>query len=153
MSHPSSPSSVDEERRLAGRYLLRRPVGRGGAGVVWKASDELLGRTVAIKECILPPTVDEADRQKLLARVMREARTAARLDHPALVTVFDVVQENDRPWIVMEYVDSRSLSQVVRQDGPLPPARVVDIGLVVLDALEVAHSGGVLHRDVKPANV
>src|SRR3954471_11292215 len=127
MSASSSPSTAQEERRLAGRYLLRRPVGRGGAGVVWEARDELLGRTVAIKECILPPTVDDTDRDKLLTRVLREARTAARLDHPALVTVFDVVQENGRPWIVMEYVDSRSLSQVVRQDGPLPPARVADI--------------------------
>src|SRR3954469_12670168 len=153
MSRPSSTASTDEQRRLAGRYLLRRPVGRGGAGVVWQGSDELLGRTVAIKECMLPPTVDDVDRDKLLTRVMREARTAARLDHPALVTVFDVVQENDRPWIVMEYVESRSLSQVIRQDGPLPPAQVAEIGLTLLDALHVAHSAGVLHRDVKPANV
>src|SRR3954469_20167365 len=93
MSRPSSTASTDEQRRLAGRYLLRRPVSRGGAGVVWQASDELLGRTVAIKECMLPPTVDDSDREKLLTRVMREARTAARLDHPALVTVFDVMQE------------------------------------------------------------
>src|SRR3978361_176157 len=146
MSGPSSPASTEEQRRLAGRYLLRTPVGRGGAGVVWKASDELLGRTVAIKECMLPPTVDDADRDKLLTRVMREARTAARLDHPALVTVFDVVQESGRPWIVMEYAESRSLSQVVRQDGPMPPAQVVDIGLTLLDALRVAHNAGVLHR-------
>jgi hypothetical protein len=153
MSGPSSPASTEEQRRLAGRYLLREPVGRGGAGIVWKASDELLGRTVAIKECMLPPTVDDADRDKLLTRVMREARTAAGLDHPALVTVFDVVQESGRPWIVMEYVESRSLSQVVRQDGPLPVAQVVDIGLTLLEALRVAHQAGVLHRDVKPANV
>src|ERR1700712_5134887 len=153
MSGPSSPASTQEQRRLAGRYLLREPVGRGGAGVVWKASDELLGRTVAIKECMLPPTVDAAARDKLLSRVMREARTAARLDHPALVTVFDVVQESGRPWIVMEYVESRSLSQVIRQDGPMPVAQVVDIGLTLLDALYVAHGAGVLHRDVKPANV
>ena len=120
---------------------------------MWKASDELLRRTVAIKECMLPPTVDDADREKMLTRVMREARTAARLDHPALVTVFDVVQESGRPWIVMEYVESRSLSQVVRQDGPMPVSQVVDIGITLLDALYVAHTAGVLHRDVKPANV
>src|ERR1700712_4284407 len=153
MSGPSSTASTDEQRRLAERYLLRRPVGRGGAGIVWQASDELLGRTVAIKEGMLPPTVDDADRERLLTRVMREAQTAARLDHAALVTVFDVVQENGRPWIVMEYVESRSLSQVIRQDGPLPPAQVAAIGLTLLDALHVAHSAGVLHRDVKPANV
>src|SRR3954447_11878617 len=153
MSVSSSPSATQEERRLAGRYLLHRPVGRGGAGVVWEARDELLGRTVAIKECILPPTVDDADRDQLIARGMREARTAARLDHPSLGTVFGVVQESERPGIVMEYVASRSLSQVVREDGPLPPTRVVEIGLAVLDALQVAHSAGVMHRDVKPANV
>src|ERR1700709_1374063 len=153
MSGSSSPASTEEQRGPAGAYVLPETVGRGGAGVVWKAKDGLLRRAVAIKGCMLPPTVDDADREKLLTRVMREARTAARLDHPALVTVFDVVQESGRPWIVMEYVESRSLSQVVRQDGPLPVAQVVDIGMTLLDALRVAHGAGVLHRDVKPANV
>ncbi|GGL20243.1 serine/threonine-protein kinase [Planomonospora parontospora] len=141
-----------EGRRVAGRYHLLEPIGRGGMGTVWKAHDELLDRTVAIKEVRYSAALGE-DVQTLNQRLLREARAAARLTHPNVVVVYDVIEENEQPWIVMQLVQSRSLGQVLREDGPLPPRQVAEIGLALLGALQSAHDAGVLHRDVKPENV
>ncbi|AQZ67518.1 hypothetical protein BKM31_44070 [[Actinomadura] parvosata subsp. kistnae] len=139
---------------LAGRYRLLAQLGQGGMGTVWRAMDELLRQEVAIKEVRLPPNLDESARSELVDRTLREARAAAALrDHPSIVTVHDVVLDDGRPWIVMELVRGRSLDRVVRDDGPLPPARVAGIGLRMIEALSAAHASGILHRDVKPANV
>jgi serine/threonine protein kinase len=138
---------------LGRRYRLLSQVGRGGMGRVWHAHDDLLHRDVAVKEVIFPPGLTDSDREVLYERTLREARSAARLSHPGIVTVHDVVEEDGRPWIVMEYVRARSLQEVLDSDGRLPPARVADIGVQMLAALRVAHASGVLHRDVKPANV
>ncbi|MBE3009380.1 serine/threonine protein kinase [Microbispora sp. NEAU-D428] len=143
---------MDEERRVAGRYHLLEPIGRGGMGVVWRAHDDLLDRTVAVKEVLYHPTSEE-DREMFNRRTIREARAAGRIDHPNVVVVHDVIEEDGRPWIVMQLVQSRSLGQLLREQGALPPGRVAAIGLQVLDALCTAHAAGVLHRDVKPENV
>ncbi|MCP2359455.1 serine/threonine protein kinase [Nonomuraea thailandensis] len=139
-------------RRIAGRYQLQEPIGRGGMGIVWRAYDELLDRTVAVKEVRYAAALGE-EVQLLNRRTMREARAAARFEHPNVIVVHDVIEEDERPWIVMQLVPSRSLGAVIKQDGPLPPKRVAEIGLAVLDALHRAHEAGVLHRDVKPENV
>lgn len=141
------------ERRVAGRYLLRDQLGKGGMGTVWKATDDVLKRQVAIKEVKLPATLSGDDTDSMRRRVMREAQTAARLSHPGAVTVFDVVEEDGHTFIVMELVDAPSLGDLVKTGGPLTPQRTAQIGLDVLSALEAAHSQGITHRDVKPANV
>ncbi|GIJ41740.1 hypothetical protein Vwe01_50650 [Micromonospora andamanensis] len=138
---------------IAGRYRLLDLVGRGGMGTVWRAEDELLHRQVAIKQVVLPAWLGGDELDQLRARTLREARTAARLSHPNVVRVYDVVSEADAPWIVMEYVPSRTLQDLLDADGPLSPQRAARIGLALLDALRAAHDAGVLHRDVKPANV
>jgi serine/threonine protein kinase len=122
-------------------------------GTVWRAADTLLRRDVAIKEVVLPPGLAPSDRDAMYERTMREARAAAALQHPAVVQVYDVVHENGRPWIVMELLDARSLADMVIEDGPVSARVVAKIGIALLGALEVAHAHGVLHRDVKPANV
>jgi hypothetical protein len=122
-------------------------------GTVWRASDTLLRRDVAVKEVVLPPGLAPSDRDAMYERTLREARAAAALQHPAVVQVYDVVTEGGRPWIVMELLDARSLADIVIDDGPMPPRPVAKIGIALLGALEVAHAAGVLHRDVKPANV
>ncbi|MEV4285119.1 protein kinase [Nonomuraea bangladeshensis] len=139
-------------RRIAGRYQLQEIIGRGGMGIVWRAHDELLDRTVAVKEVRYAAALGE-EVQLLNRRTMREARAAARFEHPNVIVVHDVIEEDDRPWIVMQLVQSRSLGTVIKQEGPLPPKRVAEIGIAVLDALHRAHEAGVLHRDVKPENV
>ncbi|MFI6630307.1 protein kinase [Nonomuraea fuscirosea] len=139
-------------RRIAGRYQLQEPIGRGGMGIVWRAYDELLDRTVAVKEVRYAAALGE-EVQLLNRRTMREARAAARFEHPNVIVVHDVIEEDGRPWIVMQLVQSRSLGAVIKQDGPLPATRVAEIGLAMLDALHRAHEAGVLHRDVKPENV
>ncbi|MEV0387794.1 serine/threonine-protein kinase [Nonomuraea sp. NPDC050643] len=139
---------------LAGRYRLQSQLGQGGMGTVWRAVDELLQQEVAVKEVRLPADLDEASRAELTDRTLREARAAATLrSHPSIVTVHDVVLDGGRPWIIMELVRGRSLDRVVRDDGPLPPHQVATIGLRMIDALGAAHASGILHRDVKPANV
>jgi serine/threonine protein kinase len=147
------PAEHTGSRVVAGRYHLHSPLGRGGVGVVWSATDELLGRPVAVKEIVLPHATDPDERAILLERALREARAAARLQHPSLVSVYDVVEDDGRPWIVLELVEARSLAAVVQEGGPLPPARVAEIGLQLLAGLETAHRSGILHRDVKPGNV
>jgi serine/threonine protein kinase len=138
---------------LGRRYRLLSQVGRGGMGRVWHAHDDLLHRDVAVKEVIFPPGLSASDREVLYERTLREARSAARLTHPGIVTVHDVVEEDGRPWIVMEFVRAPSLQEVIDGEGRLPVTRVADIGAQMLAALRVAHASGVLHRDVKPANV
>jgi serine/threonine protein kinase len=122
-------------------------------GCVWAARDELLGREVAVKELVLPGGMAPEDVRELGERALREARSIARLDHRNVVRIFDVVFTGGRPCIVMELVPSRSLYEVVSSDGPMPPDQVARIGLGVLAALRAAHRAGILHRDVKPANV
>jgi serine/threonine protein kinase len=139
-------------RLVGGRYRLLERLGQGGMGTVWKAYDDVLSRTVAVKEVDLPQLHDD-DRAQLRERTMREARAAARLSHPNAVTVYDVVEEDGQPWIIMQLVAADSLADALRDRGPLPPARVAEIGLAVLDALQAAHAAGILHRDVKPGNV
>jgi serine/threonine protein kinase len=142
------------QRVVAGRYRLDGVLGRGGMGVVWLATDQLLEREVALKEVTFSMAVGEEERRMLRERTMREARAAARLHHPCVTTVFDIVEEDDKPWLVMERIAAaRSLDELLQESGPLPPEAVARIGLDVLAALEAAHAAGVVHRDVKPANV
>ncbi|WFE31026.1 protein kinase [Micromonospora sp. WMMD975] len=138
---------------IAGRYRLIELVGRGGMGQVWLARDEELEREVAVKQVLPPNWLAENERDELRARTLREARTAARLNHPNVVRVYDVVRVQGDPWLIMEYVPSRSLQEIIEADGPLPPRRAAEIGRAVHAALRAAHLAGVLHRDVKPANV
>jgi len=140
-------------RRIAGRYELREQLGEGGMGIIWQAEDLVLGRQVAIKEIELPPAVSDKQRAFLRARVSREARAAARLNHPGAVIVFAVTSENGQDYIIMELVDAPTLSEVVREHGPLAPAEVAELGLGVLATLNAAHEAGIVHRDVKPSNV
>ncbi|MBB5895062.1 protein kinase [Kutzneria kofuensis] len=141
-------------RVVAGRYRLGRRIGSGAMGVVWQAHDELLYRTVAVKQLLLQPGQTEADAEEARRRAMREGRIAARLQHPNAVAVFDVVDEGDgMPWLVMEYVPSRSLSAVLEEQGTLPPQEAARIGMHVASALAAAHAAGIVHRDVKPGNV
>ena len=142
-----------QQRIVAGRYALGEMIGRGGMGTVWSATDKVLERRVALKEVTFSIHLTEEERAILRERTMREARAAARLDHPCVTTVFDVVEEDGRPWLVMEHVPARSLQEVLEEEGPLPPPVVARIGLDVLAALEAAHAEGIVHRDVKPANV
>ncbi|WP_282688483.1 MULTISPECIES: serine/threonine-protein kinase [unclassified Streptomyces] len=138
---------------LAGRYRLGDVLGRGGMGKVWRAHDEVLHRTVAVKELTAGLYVAEADRLVLHARTQKEARAAARITHPGVVTVHDVIEYDHRPWIVMQYVDGPSLADEAKEKGDIAPREAARIGLHVLSALRAAHGAGVLHRDVKPGNV
>ncbi|MBA3487954.1 MAG: serine/threonine protein kinase, partial [Longispora sp.] len=128
-------------------------MGSGGMGTVWKAYDQLLRREVAVKEVMIPAGTAPADREVLIERTLREARAAAGLNHPAVVRVYDVVTEIGRPWLIMELLNARSIAEIVADDGPLSPRATSKIGLAMLGALEAAHAAGILHRDVKPANV
>jgi hypothetical protein len=135
-------------RLVSGRYRLQEPIGRGAMGIVWRGRDELLDREVAVKEVRAA-----AENDSIYQRTLREAKAAARLNHPGVVTVFDVVEEDGSPWIVMELVHARSLDRLIAEDGPLRPPRAAQVGEQLLSALECAHAAGVLHRDVKPGNV
>jgi hypothetical protein len=137
---------------LSGRYRLNSEIGRGGMGVVWHARDELLKRDVAVKE-ILWPQLSEEEQQVACRRALREAQMAGRLSHQNVVRIYDIVEEDGHPSIVMELLPYRSLRDIVEQDGPLPPDQAAQVGLGVLAALRAAHREGILHRDVKPANI
>ena len=141
------------DRVLVNRYALKTPLGRGGMGVVWRAHDVVLGREVAVKEVLFPATLSAAERGAAQARVTREARAAARLNHPGVVTLYDVVTSQGGVFLVMELVEAPTLAELVRVEGPLAPERVAEIGAHVASALEAAHQAGIVHRDVKPANV
>ncbi|MBN0044285.1 protein kinase [Streptomyces actuosus] len=140
------------ERSVAGRYRLLGRLGHGGMGTVWRALDETVDREVAVKEPRVPDHLSEQERATAFERMRREARAAARLDHPAVVNVHDVAVVDGRPWIVMELVRGRSLGDAL-QEGTLGAREAARIGLEVLGALEAAHAAGILHRDVKPDNV
>src|SRR6201986_3439168 len=143
----------ESERLLAGRYRLQAVIGRGGMGAVWRARDELLNRDVAIKEIVWPPPLDAAERETARRRAVREAQLAARLTHPNVVGIYDILEEDGRPCIVMELVPFRSLRDAVAEDGPMSPAEAAQVGLSVRAALRAVHGVGVVHRDVKPANI
>ncbi|MFD0125507.1 serine/threonine protein kinase [Streptomyces virginiae] len=143
----------DEGRLLAGRYRLSAVLGKGGMGTVWRAQDETLGRTVAVKELRFSTGVDEDEKRRLITRTLREAKAIARIRSGGAVTVYDVVDEDGRPWIVMELIEGPSLAEFIRENGPLTPHRAAEVGLAVLDVLRAAHGQGILHRDVKPSNV
>jgi serine/threonine protein kinase len=145
--------TAEPGRLLAGRYRFRGIIGRGGMGAVWRARDELLSRDVAVKEIIWPPQMEAAERETARRRTLREAQMAARLNHPNVVKVYDIVEEDGRPWIVMELVPHRSLRDIVAAGGPLSPGQAAHAGLGILAALRAAHDAGVLHRDVKPGNI
>ena len=144
--------ATEPERLLAGRYRLTSVIGRGGMGIVWRAHDELLNRDVALKE-ISWPHLSEPEAQLASRRAIREAQVAGRLNHRNVVQIFDIVQEDGHPSIVMEYLPYRSLRDLAEQDGPLAPGPAAEVGLGVLAALRAAHAAGVMHRDVKPANI
>ncbi|CAM5487964.1 serine/threonine-protein kinase [Streptomyces avidinii] len=143
----------NSDRVISGRYRLLEPIGRGGMGIVWRARDEVLAREVAVKEVRAPAGLEPAELERLYRRLEREAWAAARVSHRGVVTVYDVASEDGRPWIVMELVRGLSLADVLEAEGPMAPQRAAHIGEQVLAALRSAHDCGVLHRDVKPANV
>ncbi|GAA3048281.1 hypothetical protein GCM10010464_10680 [Pseudonocardia yunnanensis] len=154
-----SERSQSEETpiRVGNRYRLDERIGAGAMGAVWRSTDELLNRTVAVKELLAAAAPDtpagndalEESRQ----RILREGRIGARLQHPHVISMFDVVVHEDRPWLVMEYLPSKSLAQVLAEKGALEPRQVADVGRQVADGLAAAHLAGVVHRDVKPGNV
>ena len=134
---------------IAGRYTLEREVGRGGMGAVWLGRDQVLGRDVALKRIGMAPGGSTPD----LARAEREARLAARLNHPHVVAVYDLVTEDDVQWLVMEYVEGATLAALVHRDGPLAPDAAAALLAQAADALAAAHAAGIVHRDVKPSNI
>lgn len=143
----------DNMRVIAGRYRLEARLGRGGMGVVWRATDQLLGRQVAVKEIAQDDSLSEEEARQHRDRTLREARAVAQLRHPHIIVVHDVVEEDERPYIVMELIDGGSLADRISTHGPVDAAEAARIGVALLGALRTAHAAGVLHRDVKPANV
>jgi serine/threonine protein kinase len=141
------------DRVLVDRYALKTPLGRGGMGLVWRAHDVVLGREVAVKEVTFPASVSAAEQAAAQTRVTREARAAAQLNHPGVVTLYDVMTSQNSVFLVMELVEAPTLAELVRAKGPLAPDRVAEIGAQVASALVAAHHAGIVHRDVKPANV
>ncbi|WP_067689726.1 serine/threonine-protein kinase [Nocardia jejuensis] len=144
---------MSSDRLIAGRYRLTDPIGTGAMGVVWRATDVRLRRTVAVKQLLLGPGLTRSQAIEAKMRAMREGRIAARLHHPNAVTVFDVAEEDGQPWLVMEYVNAPSLAAIMREKGNLSPTEVARIGAKVAEALAAAHKAGIVHRDVKPANI
>src|SRR4051794_23754599 len=139
-----------QTRLLGGRYRLEESIGRGGMGTVWRGRDEVLGRTVAVKEVRFPPELGDKEQQDLRARTLREARATASLSHPNVVTTNAGAEGDGPPYTVMELLNARTLSDARRKEGAPPPHRVAQIGLEMLSALELSHRQGVVHRDVKP---
>ncbi|MEV7318917.1 serine/threonine-protein kinase [Streptomyces sp. NPDC093970] len=140
-------------RLVAGRYRLEARLGRGGMGVVWRATDQLLGRRVAVKELTVDDSLPDDDARLRRDRTLREAQAVAQLHHPHIIVVHDVVEEGERPYIVMELVVGGSLADLISRNGPVDAGEAARIGIALLSALRTAHTAGVLHRDIKPANV
>jgi eukaryotic-like serine/threonine-protein kinase len=152
MSTPETPPSA-RSRVIAGRYRLEHVLGNGSMGTVWAAYDEFLQRKVAVKEVLLPPGIPAAEADALRERTLREARAIAVLSHPNVVTLHDIARQDGEPFVVMELVPSRSLAEVVRQQGPLSTQQTAAVADAVAAGLEAAHRAGITHRDVKPGNV
>ncbi|MFW6641464.1 protein kinase domain-containing protein [Nocardiopsis algeriensis] len=146
-------SSNSDEQTVANRYVLRRELGRGGMGVVWEAFDPSLDRVVAIKQVLLPDHFTDSERADAHARVRREAQSAARISHPAVITIHDVFEFEGDPWVVMELVEGGSLQDMLSRRGALDPDTVADIAESLLQAVKAADEAGVLHRDIKPGNI
>jgi serine/threonine protein kinase len=144
---------VSEERLVADRYRLVTRIGSGGMGVVWQAYDERLHRKVAVKQLSMPAELTTPQTEEATRLAMREGRIAAKLSHPNVIAVYDVIEEDGRPFLIMEYLPSTSLAQVLTERGPLPPDQVARIGSQVATALAAAHATGVIHRDIKPGNI
>jgi hypothetical protein len=144
---------VNRTRVIGGRYVVLGELGRGGMGIVWRAEDRVMGRQVAVKELHLPQGLSPGERTEFRERLLREARNAGRLNDPGIVTVHDVVTDDGVDHIVMELIDARTLTDVVRSDGPLDERSVTAVAQQLLAALNTAHAAGVVHRDVKPSNV
>ncbi len=142
-----------DARLIAGRYRLDAKLGRGGMGIVWRATDQLLGRSVAVKEVALDPALSEEEARHQRERTLREARAAAQLKHPHIIVVHDIVEDGELPYIVMELVEGGSLADRLTRSGPVDVAEAARIGIALIGALRTAHASGVLHRDIKPANV
>ncbi|MET7567865.1 serine/threonine-protein kinase [Streptomyces sp. NPDC005492] len=143
----------DNARVIAGRYRLEKRLGRGGMGIVWRATDQLLGRQVAVKEIAQDDSLSEEEARQQRDRTLREARAVAQLTHPHIIVVHDVVEQDERPYIVMELLDGGSLADRISTRGPVDATEAARIGVALLGALRTAHAAGVLHRDIKPANV
>ncbi|MET9973422.1 serine/threonine-protein kinase, partial [Streptomyces sp. NPDC006356] len=143
----------DEQRLIAGRYRLTERIGRGGMGTVWCADDEVLGRRIALKQLHAQPHLSGDELATLYERMRREARSAARIVHPNVIVVHDVVEDDGRPCIIMEHVPSRTLGDLLEDGRTIPPEAAARLGLAMIAALRAAHAAGVLHRDVKPGNV
>ena len=144
---------TEESRQVAGRYELVELIGSGAMGMVWRGQDKILGRVVAVKELLMPINQGEEKVEEARNRAMREARIAARLQHPNAISVFNVVEHEDRPWLIMEYLPSRSLAVKLRQDGPLTVDEAIPFAVQLAGVLAAAHRAGIVHRDVKPGNV
>ncbi|MGW0768535.1 serine/threonine-protein kinase [Streptomyces sp. NPDC002676] len=140
-------------RVIAGRYRLEARIGRGGMGVVWRARDQVLGRLVAVKELLADDSLPGDDTRRRRDRTFREARAVAQLRHPNIIVVHDVVEQDERPYLVMELIEGSSLADRIATLGPVDAAEAARIGIALLGALHTAHEAGVLHRDIKPANV
>lgn len=147
------PGGLPGGRMVAGRFRLRSLLGRGGMGRVWLADDELLNRPVAVKQLLLHGLQSAEMRAQALTGALREARAAARVDHIGAVRIYDIVQEEGWPWIVMEPLPGRTLQQALDAAGPLPVRQVTGVGLRLVDVLQATHRAGLVHRDVKPGNV
>jgi serine/threonine protein kinase len=151
---PAGNSATEHAGRLvAGRYRIRSLLGRGGMGRVWLAEDEVLDRSVALKQFDVPDHESDTARKAARVRALQEARAAARVDHSGAVKIHDVVREDGHPWIVMEMLAGRTLDAALDADGPLPIEQVASIGTALLDVLQATHRAGIVHRDVKPSNV
>nr|WP_239062172.1 serine/threonine-protein kinase [Streptomyces sp. SID13031] len=147
------PANEPAGRLIAGRFRLQSLLGRGGMGRVWLAEDELLRRPVALKQYLARDAKSMHANRAARVRAVNEARAAARVNHDGVVRIYDVLREGSLPWIVMEPLSGRTLADTVAHDGPLSIDQVADLGLRLLDTLRAVHRAGVVHRDVKPANV
>jgi serine/threonine protein kinase len=144
---------TEESRQVAGRYQLVELIGSGAMGMVWRGEDKILGRVVAVKELLMPVNQGEEKVEEAKNRAMREARIAARLQHPNAISVFNVVEHEDRPWLIMEYLPSRSLSAKLHDDGSMTVDEVIPVAVQLAGVLAAAHRAGIVHRDVKPGNI
>ncbi|MBM4570025.1 protein kinase, partial [Rhodococcus hoagii] len=148
-----SRAVVGPDYLMAGRYRLRSKLGGGGMGAVWLAHDTLLDREVAVKQVTTTAGMDDAAAREVRQRALREGRNAAQLSHEHAIAMYDVAVESDEPWLVMEYLPSRSLAEAMSYVDTLPPLQVAQIGAQIAAALTDAHAAGILHRDIKPGNI